>query len=265
MGQLGDDVTVLFVSDEFYDRPSSSPTACRRLVASVRRMCPTWRIVAGTVGVPPDWLQNSEVIAAPIEPLDSVNRFSNKIAALRDCNIKSGWVLFLDCDVLLCKDIRCLDLSYQVAGVHSDYPNESTREGNGKAVYRRCEVPFPRQRVPCTMYGEATYPTLNAGVLFFHTDILPGLVDTWIRFFRRCRSLRLGSCNTYIEQMCLMPALNVRGISYNLLSAEYNWNGTIAPATDEVAILHYHREDILQSDPVAIRTLNDLREAGLLS
>lgn len=270
-------VTVLFVCDNEFDRQSASPETARLMVRSVKRYHPDWMICCGYVGDlddRPGWLEELNVGVLPIEPPDPVLRFMNKVETVRawapvveECG---GYGLFLDGDVLMCRQMPMdvLAAGMGCVGVHSDYPNVSTRDWVGRQVYGSCGVRFPGVRAKCTMYGGETWPTINVGAFWLRADVIRKVSQLWLEHSHKVKDALRGDTRTFSEQTALMPTLDKLGIGYQLLNAAYNWNGTIYPsdkavevAGEEVVFLHYHRSDILSSDPAAQRVLEALNAA----
>lgn len=268
---MSQDVTLVFVHDTDCDRPSASPEAARMMVQSVRHWEPSWKVRAATVGGPPSgWLTDLGVDTFPIDPPDSDLRFVNKVRALAACAPDSGHLLFLDGDVLMCRplDVDLGDLG--VLGVHIDYPNPGTRDAYVNGMYRWCGVPppAPSAKMVPTMYGEPVFPALNVGMFIVRHDWCRTLAERWLMFYDLVRGvggpasggLNLESARGYTEQMVVMPALASLGLAVTWLDARYNWNGTIAAAPNDVTFLHYHRPDVLDTDPAARRVLAEMGE-----
>lgn len=272
-------VSVVFVCDSNFDRQSASPETARLMVRSVKHYHPEWGVFAGVVGDPPAWLEEEGVRWVPVIPPDQQLRFLNKVEALRvlgpavvDHHMAQGvggdgggYTLFLDGDVLMCRRMDVGKLAMRCVGVHSDYPNESTRDWVGRQVYGACGVRFPPTRAQCTMYGGETWITLNVGAFWLVSQDVADVAALWLENAHKVKDVLRGNVRTFSEQTALMPTLDKLGIGFQLLSAAYNWNGTIYPTTDcpkitgeEVVFLHYHRTDILSSDPAAQRVLAEM-------
>jgi hypothetical protein len=257
-------VTVMFVCDTQFDRQSASPETARLMVRSVRRWHPDWGVVCGYVGDidnSPAWLDDLQVDAAEIEPPDPVLRFMNKVETVRTWATyvanTGGYGLFLDGDVVMMRPMpEATVLSMGCVGVHSDYPNPSTRDWVGRQVYGACGVRFPGTRVRCSMYGGETWPTLNVGAFWLRHDVIEEVAELWLKFSHEVKDVLRGDTRTFSEQTALMPTLDKLGVGYQLLNAAYNWNGTIFPSKqcpeitgEPVVFNHYHRADVLESDP----------------
>ena len=256
MGKVGtmSMIGITYVCDPQANRHSASVANCNLLHKTVSHYAPDV----------PMWPYN--VHAAVDEEL----RYANKITAIGCADIRQGYLLFLDSDVILCRTPEWPDLQgIAIAGVHMDYPSEPTYDGFAIPVWKDCGQSYPSKRVKCTMYGGSTTPVINSGVLFVRWDVCGPLARVWETFFHGVKDKPyMTHHRSYAEQMTLMPAIAALGLDYQLLPVHWNWNGTIFPSDrchmiephQEVTFLHYHRQDVLSTDPVAQRVLRDIGE-----
>ncbi len=250
----------VLVYDSRASHKSADPDHSELLVKSIRLFDKDSDIRCGCPDKTPPWASKYKVdcytFKAPHEEL----RYANKIECIyTTCDSSRDEILlFLDNDVLMCNPLPLDVISPRdcIAGVHMDYPSEPTREGFARPIFQTCGVEFPKKWVPCTMYGGPTYPIINSGVLFINSGIAKTLCSTWLDFFyllvdKHPKGFPIG----YLEQVTLMPAILANSYLYKLLPVQYNWNGCIEKSKKDVVFLHYHRDDILETDHLASITI----------
>ncbi len=230
------------------------------LVRSLRLYVPDWPITCGVVEgdhVPPMW---DGVEFFKIIPPDEEIRYANKVELLRLLSPREDRVLFLDTDVLVLRRPEFPDVTKDLVAVHMDWASQCTNEKVFRDTYRALGVQFPKERIPCTMYGPDLPPIVNAGMLLFQSRVLPEFTEHWLRNFHALKTAEWAGRNKgFTEQTVILPTLAKLGMTYQLLDADWNWNGTIWPSRpNKTVFLHYHRADVLDTDPEALRVRREI-------